>query len=95
MHSLEVVESSAKLSNSLTTTPSASSNAGFTSSFSAETSGSDANIHTFLRIRPTKNKSLLGYFKIDELSDNALHFYLPENYKPPSDYVNNTKTHYK
>jgi hypothetical protein len=54
---------------------------------------SDSNIQTFLRIRPSKNSS--GYFKIDDLNQEALHFYLPENYKPSSDYVNNTKTHFR
>lgn len=59
----------------------------------ANVSEADANIRTYLRIRPSKSNS--GYFKVDDLNEQALHFYLPENYKPASDYVNNTKTHYR
>ena len=52
----------------------------------------DANILTFLRVRPSKAAS--GYFRIDEMKSSVLHFNLPESYKPASDYVNNTKLHY-
>ena len=57
----------------------------------------EANIQTFLRVKPSKNPS--GYFSVDELdpfisSDKnkdgeALSFTLPDNFK--SDYINNSK----
>ena len=58
-------------------------------------STTEANIQTFLRVRPSKLIS--GYFKIDDINDQALHFYLPDSAanKQTGDYVNNTKTHYR
>eukprot|EP01035_Chromulina_nebulosa_P018171 gene18171-23829_t len=54
--------------------------------------GGDSNIQTFLRIRPSKSPS--GFFRIDDIHQSSLHFNLPENYKPATDYVNNTKLHH-
>lgn len=59
---------------------------------SNDATSAEVNIQTHLRIRPSKSSS--GYFKIDDITPTALHFYLPETFKPSSDYVNNTKTHH-
>lgn len=53
-------------------------------------SGSDQNITTFLRIKPSKNPS--NYFNIDELQSNRLIVDLPETFK--SEYVDNTRLHH-
>lgn len=50
----------------------------------------EANIQTFLRIRPSKRPS--GYFAVDDLSKNSLIFNLPSDFK--TDYINNSKTKY-
>eukprot|EP01036_Dinobryon_divergens_P027336 gene27336-36096_t len=48
----------------------------------------EANIQTFIRIKPSKHPS--GYFAVDELDkDASLVFSLPDNFK--SDYINNSK----
>jgi kinesin family protein 6/9 len=47
----------------------------------------DANIQTFLRIRPSKKTS--GFFSLDEADEESLKFNLPENLK--LDFVNNSK----
>lgn len=47
----------------------------------------EANIQTFLRIRPSKNPS--GYFNPDDLEKDSLNVILPDNYR--SDYINNSK----
>lgn len=54
---------------------------------SKQSGGSDANIQTFLRIRPSKKSS--GYFNVDDMEKNAIFFSLPENYR--SEYINNSK----
>lgn len=54
---------------------------------SKEQKQAEANIQTFLRIRPSKKPS--GYFGIDEMDQTSLKFMLPENLK--LDYVNNSK----
>ncbi len=46
----------------------------------------EANIQTFLRIRPSKKPS--GYFTVDDIDTHMLNFNLPDNFKS-SDYVNN------
>ncbi len=47
----------------------------------------EANIQTFLRIRPSKAPS--GYFKQDDIEQGSLAVSLPSNFK--SDYINNSK----
>lgn len=47
----------------------------------------EANIQTYLRIRPSKKGS--GYFSLDEEDEESLKFNLPENLK--LDFVNNSK----
>lgn len=47
----------------------------------------EANILTFLRVRPSKQPS--GYFSQDDLEKTSIAFLLPDNFK--TDYVNNTK----
>eukprot|EP01031_Cornospumella_fuschlensis_P038170 gene38170-46380_t len=54
---------------------------------SKQSGGSDANILTFLRIRPSKKAS--NYFNVDDMEKNAIFFSLPENYR--SEYINNSK----
>lgn len=50
----------------------------------------EANIQTFLRIRPSKIPS--GFFAPDDLEKDSLNVALPDNYK--SDYINNSKLRY-
>ena len=47
----------------------------------------EANIQTFLRIRPSKAPS--GYFTQDEIEQGSLQVSLPSNFK--TDYINNSK----
>jgi kinesin family protein 6/9 len=47
----------------------------------------EANIQTYLRVRPSKAPS--GYFKQDEIETGSLAVSLPSNFK--SDYINNSK----
>jgi kinesin family protein 6/9 len=57
---------------------------------SKEQSSGEANIQTFLRIRPSKKPS--GYFAIDDLDTTRISFTKPENLK--SEYINNSKLRY-
>lgn len=57
------------------------------SSGGLQANGSDSNIQTFLRIRPSKYPS--GYFAQDDLDPGCIFFNLPDNFK--SDYINNSK----
>ena len=51
----------------------------------------ESNIHTFLRIRPSKKPS--GYFAADDFDSKVLNFHLPDNYK--ADYINNSKLNHQ
>jgi kinesin family protein 6/9 len=51
---------------------------------------SESSIETFLRIRPSKVNS--GYFQVDDIESNRLHFRLPLH--SDHEVVNNSRTHY-
>lgn len=61
---------------------------------SKEKDASEANIQTFVRIRPSKKPS--GFFTQDELDPETLQVNLPDHFRSKEqEYVNNSKTRHR